>query len=159
MSDRVILLVEDNKDDELLALRAFKRNNISHDVVVVHDGVEAADYLFGTGAYAGRDPSDVPQLVLLDINLPRLCGLDVLRRIRGDVRTQLVTVVMLTSSREEEDVVRSYSLGANSFVRKPVDFEQFAMAVKTLDLYWLRLNEAAPEPARSSRAGSPTRSA
>jgi two-component system response regulator len=154
MTDRAILLAEDNPDDELLALRAFKKSNISNSIVVAHDGVEATDYLFGVGVYAGRDASDVPQLVLLDLNLPRLGGLDVLRRIRDDVRTKLVTVVMLTSSREEEDIVRSYALGANSVVRKPIEFEEFMLAVKTLNQYWLRLNETAPSPRRE---GSTTR--
>jgi two-component system, response regulator len=139
-----ILLVEDNKDDELLTVRALKRNRILNEVVVAHDGVEALDYLFGTGAHAGRDLSVLPQLVLLDLNLPRLGGLDVLRRMRGDERTKLLAVVVLTSSKEEEDVVRSYSLGANSYVRKPVGFEEFSQAVKTLGLYWLLLHEPAP---------------
>ena len=142
MIDKPILLVEDNADDELLTLRAFKKNNIRNTVVVAHDGVEALDYLFGTGQYAGRDANQLPQLVLLDLNLPRLGGLDVLRRIREDERTKLVSVVVLTSSKEDEDVVRSYALGANSFVRKPVEFDQFSEAVKTLGLYWLLINES-----------------
>jgi two-component system response regulator len=144
MTDKPILLVEDNQDDELLTLRAFKKNNIFNEIVVAHDGVEALDYLFGTGAHAGRDPDDLPQLVLLDLNLPRIGGLEVLRRVREDPRTKLLPVVVLTSSKEEEDVVRSYSLGANSFVRKPVEFDQFTQAVKTLGLYWLLINEPAP---------------
>ena len=145
MSDtKHILLVEDNADDELLTRRAFKKNNIMNDVVVARDGAEALDYLFGTGTHAGRNVNDLPQLVLLDLNLPRVSGLDVLRRIRGDDRTKLLNVVVLTSSKEDEDVLRSYSLGANSFVRKPVEFQAFTEAVRTLGLYWLILNETAP---------------
>jgi two-component system response regulator len=142
MTDKAILLVEDNEDDEALTLRAFKKNNILNPVVVAHDGVEALDYLFGTGKYAGRDVADLPQVVLLDLNLPRLGGLDVLRRIRADERTKLLAVVILTSSKEDEDIIRSYSLGANSYVRKPVDFTQFGEAVRALGLYWLLLNES-----------------
>ncbi len=144
MNDKSILLVEDNKDDELLTLRALKKNRIVNEVIVAHDGAEALDYLFGTGLYAGRDSSVVPQLVLLDLNLPRIGGLDVLRRVRSDERTKLLSVVVLTSSKEEEDIIRSYSLGANSYVRKPVDFAEFTEAVRTLGLFWLLLNEAAP---------------
>jgi two-component system response regulator len=141
-----ILLVEDNADDELLTRRAFKKNNILNEVVVARDGVEALDYLFGTGAHAGREVTDLPQLVLLDLNLPRIGGLDVLRRIRADDRTKLLSVVVLTSSKEEEDILRSYALGANSFVRKPVEFQAFTEAVRTLGLFWLILNEKAPAP-------------
>ncbi|WP_146648369.1 response regulator [Labilithrix luteola] len=148
-SGRVILLVEDNEDDEVLTLRALRKNNIANDVVVARDGEEALDYLFGTGAHAGRDASIVPQIILLDLNLPRLSGLDVLRRIRADERTKLLPVVVLTSSKEDEDIVNSYSLGANSYVRKPVDFAQFSEAVKTLGLFWLLLNEV-PSPRRST---------
>lgn len=144
MIDRPILLVEDNADDELLTLRALKKHNIRNPVVVARDGVEALDYLFATGAYAGRDSSALPQLVLLDLNLPRIGGLDVLARIRADDRTKLVAVVVLTSSKQDEDVVQSYSLGANSFVRKPVEFDKFTEAVKTLGLYWLLINESLP---------------
>lgn len=144
MTNKPILLVEDNRDDELLTLRALKKNNILNEVVIAHDGVEALDYLFGTGAYAGRDTSILPQVVLLDLNLPRIGGLDVLRRIRADERTKLLAVVVLTSSKEDEDIIRSYSLGANSFVRKPVEFDQFIHAVRTLGLYWLLLHESAP---------------
>lgn len=147
MSQRVILLVEDNADDEALTLRAFRKNNIMNEVVVAHDGVEAIDYLFGTGEYAGRDTSNQPQIVLLDLNLPRVGGLEVLKRIRGDERTKFVPVVVLTSSKEDEDLIGSYSNGANSYVRKPVDFVQFSEAVKTLGLFWLLLNEKAPTPA------------
>ncbi len=150
MNSAHILLVEDNKDDELLTLRALKKNNILNEVIVAHDGVEALDYLFGTGAYVGRDLSVLPQLVLLDLNLPRIGGLDVLRRIRGDDRTKLLAVVVLTSSKEDEDIIRSYSLGANSYVRKPVDFAQFTEAVKTLGLYWLLLHETPPRMPHSS---------
>jgi two-component system, response regulator len=143
-SNNPILLVEDNQDDEALTLRALKKNNIVNDVVVARDGAEALDYLFGTGAHAGRDLGTMPQLVLLDLNLPRVGGLDVLRRIRGDERTKFLAVVVLTSSKEDEDLISSYSLGANSYVRKPVDFSQFSEAVKTLGLFWLLLNETAP---------------
>ena len=144
MNDKPILLVEDNKDDELLTRRAFKKNNIINELVVARDGVEALDYLFGTGAYVGKDTRLLPQVVLLDLNLPRIGGLDVLRRIRADERTKVLPVVILTSSNEDEDIVRSYALGANSFVRKPVEFDEFIQAIKTLGLYWLILNEAAP---------------
>jgi two-component system response regulator len=144
MTTAPILLVEDNPDDELLTLRSFKKNHIANAVVVARDGVEAVDYLFGSGAYAGRDVSSLPQLVLLDLNLPRMSGLDVLRRIREDERTKFLAVVVLTSSKEEEDIVRSYSLGANSYVRKPVDFAEFNDAVKTLGLFWLLLHQPAP---------------
>jgi two-component system response regulator len=141
MKNGPILLVEDNPDDEVLTLRALKKNNIANDVVVAHDGVEALDYLFGTGAHVGRDLGTMPQVVLLDLNLPRVGGLDVLRRIRADERTKWLAVVVLTSSKEDEDIIKSYSLGANSYVRKPVDFAQFSEAVKTLGLYWLLLHE------------------
>jgi two-component system response regulator len=139
-----ILLVEDNADDELLTTRALKKHAIKNDVIVARDGVEALDYLFGTGIHAGRDTSIRPQVVLLDLNLPRIGGLDVLRRIRGDERTKSLAVVVLTSSKEDEDILRSYALGANGYVRKPVNFEAFNEAVKTLGLYWLLLNETVP---------------
>ena len=144
MEAKIILLVEDNPDDELLTLRAFKKNNILNEVVVTRDGVEALDYLFGTGAYAGRDLREMPQVILLDLKLPKMDGLEVLRRLRADERTKLVPVVILTSSREDQDMIAGYSLGANSYVRKPVDFMQFAEAVRQLGLYWLVLNEAPP---------------
>jgi two-component system, response regulator len=144
MKNSPILLVEDNADDELLTTRAFKKNGILNEVVVARDGVEALDYLFGTGTHKGRDMTQWPQVILLDLNLPRLSGLDVLRRLRGDERTRSLAVVVLTSSKEEEDIVRSYELGANGYVRKPVDFEAFNEAVRTLGLYWLLLNETAP---------------
>ncbi|MBX3203865.1 MAG: response regulator [Labilithrix sp.] len=141
---KMILLVEDNEADEKLTIRALKKSNIANEVVVARDGEEALDYLFGTGAHAGRDTSAAPALTLLDLNLPKLGGLDVLRRMRADDRTRRLPVVMLTSSREDEDVIRSYDLGANAYVRKPVDFGQFAEATKTLGLFWLLLNETAP---------------
>ena len=144
MEDKIILLVEDNADDEKLALRALKKNNIRNEVVVARDGAEALDFLFGTGAYAGRDLSVMPQVVLLDLKLPKLNGLDVLRRLRSDDRTKFLPVVILTSSNEERDRIGGYSLGANSYVRKPVDFNQFSEAARQLGLYWLILNEPAP---------------
>src|SRR5437879_9311056 len=144
MDDKVILLVEDNADDEALTLRALKKNNIKNGVVVSHDGVEALDYLFGTRAFAGREPPSMPQLVLLDLKHPRVDGLEVLRRLRADPRTHLLPVVILTSSKEERDLVNSYSLGANSYVRKPVDFGEFTEAIRPRGLYWLILHEAPP---------------
>jgi len=144
MESKVILLVEDNLKDEALTLRALKKSNIVNDVVVARDGVEALDYLFGTGAHAGRDTSDMPQLVLLDLKLPKVDGLQVLRRMRGDERTRRLPVVVFTSSSEEQDLISSYNLGANSYVRKPVDFEQFLEAARQLGLYWLVLNLIAP---------------
>ena len=143
--ERTILLVEDNPDDEALTLRALKRNNIGNPVVVARDGVEALDWLFGRGAHEGRDPRIVPAVVLLDLKLPRLNGLDVLRELRGDERIRRTPVVVLTSSREEQDLISSYNLGANSYIRKPVDFGQFMDAVRQLGLYWLVLNEAPPQ--------------
>jgi two-component system response regulator len=144
MKDKVILLVEDNRDDEALTLRALKKNNISNEVVIARDGAEALDYLFGRGVYEGRDMSVVPQVVLLDLKLPKVDGLEVLRAIRADVRTKRLPVVILTSSKEERDLLDGYELGANSYVRKPVDFTAFAEAVRNLGLYWLVLNESAP---------------
>lgn len=141
---RTILLVEDNPDDEALTLRAFQKCNLTNKVEVARDGVEALDFLFGTGKHAGRDPRDLPAVILLDLKLPKIDGLEVLRRLRADERTQLAAVVILTSSREERDVVEGYRLGANSYVRKPLDFEQFVQAVKNLGLYWLLLNEPVP---------------
>jgi len=145
MSKRVILLVEDEPDDEELTLLALREHNILNDVVVARDGVEALDYLFATGPYAGRDASVLPQVVLLDLKLPKLSGLQVLERVRADPRAKLLPVVILTSSSEEEDIIASYKLGANSYVRKPVEFDQFAEAVRQLGLYWLLLNEPLPE--------------
>lgn len=138
---KVILLVEDNSSDEKLTVVAFKNCGVSNEVVVVRDGAEALDYLFGTGTYASRDPRVLPTLVLLDLGLPRIDGHEVLRRIRADERTKLLPVVILTSSKEDEDVARGYALGANAYVRKPVDFVEFAQAAKTLGLFWLLLNE------------------
>ncbi|HEU4990378.1 MAG: response regulator [Gemmatimonadota bacterium] len=145
MSNRVILLVEDNPDDRDLTLRAFARSNITNEIVTVSDGVEALDYLFAQGAYADRAASAQPAVVLLDLKLPRLGGLEVLRQLRDDERTRLLPVVILTSSREERDLVEGYRLGANSYVRKPVDFTEFLDATRQLGLYWLLLNEAPPQ--------------
>ncbi len=146
MNNGPILLVENNPDDEILTLRALRRSNIANEVIVAHDGVEALDYLFGTGAYAGRDGQKNPAVVLLDLKLPKLDGLDVLRRLRADTRTALLPVVVLTSSDEEQDIAESYRLGANSYIRKPVDFNQFVEAVQQLGLYWLLLNKLPPHP-------------
>jgi two-component system, response regulator len=142
MENKVILLVEDNPRDEALTRRALAKSNIINEIVVAHDGVEALDYLFGTGAFAGRDLSLMPQLVLLDLKMPKMDGLEVLRKVRADRRTRGLPVVVFTSSSEEEDMISSYSLGANSYVRKPVEFEQFLEATKQLGLYWLVLNES-----------------
>lgn len=142
--DTMILLVEDNPDDEALTLRALRKANVGNDVCVVRDGVEALDFLFGSGGYAKRDTSLTPQVVLLDLKLPKINGLEVLRRIRADERTRLLPVVILTSSDEEKDRIAGYALGANSYVRKPVDFAQFAEAVRQLGLYWLVLNQPPP---------------
>lgn len=146
--DGVILLVEDNPDDEALTVRALRKNNIANEIVVAHDGAEAVDYLFATGAHTD-DASRLPQVVLLDLKLPKLDGLDVLRRIRGDARTRLIPVVVLTSSKEERDLVDSYSLGANSYVQKPVDFGEFVEAARQLGLYWLILNQPPPATRRT----------
>jgi len=144
MNEKIILLVEDNADDEELTLRALKKNNIQNDVVIARDGVEALDYLFGTGAYAGRDTSNVPSVTLLDLKLPKVDGLEVLKRLRADERTKFLPVVILTSSKEEQDLLNGYKFGANSYIRKPVDFAQFMEAVRNLGLYWLLLNESPP---------------
>jgi len=149
MEESVILLVEDNPDDEALTLRALKKNNIRNEVVVARDGVEAVDYLFGIGAHAGRDLSALPHVVLLDLKLPRMDGFEVLERIRASEATKFLPVVILTTSNEDQDRLRGYGLGANSFVRKPVEFDKFIEAVRQLGLYWLILNEAAPAPRRS----------
>ncbi|HTK81845.1 MAG TPA: response regulator [Bacteroidota bacterium] len=150
MKPKRILLIEDNPDDEALTIRALKQNSIVNEIIVAHDGIEALDYLFGTGTFAGRDTSDVPELVLLDLKLPKIDGLEVLRRVRSDERTSLLPVVILTSSKEERDLINGYKLGANSYIRKPVDFVQFTDAVKQLKLYWLVLNERAPKPRSQS---------
>ena len=144
MSDKIILLVEDNADDELLTRRAFQKNNILNEVVVAHDGVEALDYLFATGPHEGHSLVPPTAVILLDINLPRIGGLEVLRRLRADERTRMLPVVVLTSSREEQDLVESYRLGANSYVRKPVNFIDFVDATRQLGMYWLILNEQPP---------------
>ena len=144
MENKVILLVEDNPKDEALTLRALKKSNVANEVVVARDGVEALDYLFGTGMHAGRDMSVMPQLVLLDLKLPKVDGLQVLQKIRSGEHTRRLPVVIFTSSNEEEDMINSYNLGANSYVRKPVEFEQFLEATRQLGLYWLVLNEIAP---------------
>jgi two-component system, response regulator len=144
MEEKIILLVEDNPDDVDLTIRAFKQNNISNKVVVARDGAEALDYLMGKGIYAGRDEKDLPVVVLLDLKLPKIGGLEVLKHIRSNEITRLLPVVILTSSIEENDVINGYKLGANSYIRKPVDFTQFVDAIKLLGLYWLIWNEPAP---------------
>jgi len=144
MHSDIILLVEDNPDDVDLTLRAFEKNNIANAIFVVRDGAEALDYLFARGAYSGRDRRDIPAVVLLDLKLPKVDGLEVLKQVRADPHVRLVPIVILTSSREEQDRLRGYSLGANSYVQKPVDFERFSEAARQLGLYWLVLNEAPP---------------
>ena len=141
MEKKMIFLVEDNPDDEALMLRALKKNNIAYEIVVARDGAEAVDFLFADGAYEARRPDEQPQLILLDLKLPKLGGLEVLRRIRGDARTRFIPVVVLTTSTEQRDIVESYSLGANSYVQKPVDFNEFIDATRQLGTYWLRLNQ------------------
>jgi CheY-like chemotaxis protein len=143
-NSRVILLVEDNPDDEALAMRALKRHHIGNEIIVARDGVEALDYLFGTGLYAGRDITFKPSVVLLDLKLPRIDGLEVLRRLRESELTRLLPVVILTTSSEEQDLLDSYSLGCNSYIRKPVDFLQFSEAIRQLGMYWLLMNEPPP---------------
>jgi CheY-like chemotaxis protein len=145
MENPTILLVEDNPDDELLTLRALKKNNIGDHVFVVRDGEEALDFLFCRNAYADRDPHDLPRLILLDIKLPKLNGLEVLRRLRADKRTRLLPIVMLTASKEEHDLIEGYSNKVNSYIRKPVDFVQFTEYIRELGSYWLILNEAPPK--------------
>jgi two-component system response regulator len=153
MSNPFILLVEDNPNDEALTLRALKKHNILNEVVVARDGAEALDYLFAQGAHSSRDPTDLPEVVLLDLNLPKVGGLEVLRRIRAEEATKLLPVVILTSSNEDRDLIEGYTSGANSYVVKPVDFTQFSDAVRQLGLYWLVLNQKAP-----SRGVPPQRS-
>ncbi|HMN60112.1 MAG TPA: response regulator [Anaerolinea sp.] len=144
MMDGYILLVEDNQDDEELTLIAFKKANILNEIIITRDGQEALDFLYAQGDYAGRDPGDLPQVILLDLKLPKLSGLEVLERVRSDPRTRLVPVVVMTSSSEEEDILSSYRLGANSYVRKPVEFQRFADSVRQLGLYWLLINQTPP---------------
>jgi CheY-like chemotaxis protein len=143
-NSRVILLVEDNPDDEALTIRALKRHHVGNEIIVAHDGVEALDYLFGTGLYADRDVTVKPSVILLDLKLPRIDGLEVLRRIRESESTKLLPVVVLTTSSEEQDLLTSYSLGCNSYIRKPVDFLQFSEAIRQLGMYWLLMNEPPP---------------
>jgi len=145
VSDKSILLVEDNPDDAALTVHALETNNIGNRLVIARDGVEALDYMFCTGAYAGRDPNDHPSVVLLDLKLPKIDGLEVLRRVRASESTRLQPVVILTSSNEEEDRIKGYTLGANSYVRKPVDFDDFVRAAGQLGLYWLLLNQTPPQ--------------
>ena len=145
MKEKVILLVEDHPDDEELTMRALAKNNILNQVVVARDGVQALEYLLGTGAHAGRDTTVMPQLILLDLKLPKIDGLEVLRRLRANERTRFLPIVILTSSKEEQDLIKSYKLGANSYIRKPVDFLEFTKAVQQLGLYWLILNEPVPD--------------
>lgn len=145
--DKTILLVEDSPDDVKLTLRAFKQSNIANPIDVVHDGIEALDYLFARGAFSGRADTPPPTLIVLDLKLPKLDGLGVLKAIRADARTRLIPVVILTSSKEDQDVVSGYALGANSYVRKPVDFAEFMEAAKVLGIYWLMLNQTLPESA------------
>ena len=141
MNRKTLLLVEDNPDDEALTLRALRRNNVANEIIVARDGQEALDYLFGTGAFDGRDTVEQPQVILLDLKLPKIDGLQVLEQLRAELKTRHIPVVVLTSSNEESDIIRSYDLGANSYVRKPVDFEQFLQAARQLGLYWMILNE------------------
>ena len=146
MNKRIIMIVEDNEDDLELALRAFRLNHVLNEIVVARDGVEALDYLFGTGPHAGRNLCIMPEVVLLDLKMPRLGGLEVLRRIKADERTRYLPVVVLTSSDEEKDMIDSYHYGVNSYIRKPVDFEQFTEAVRQLSLYWMVLNQCPRNP-------------
>lgn len=145
MKNKSILLVEDNPDDEVLTVHALKSSGLTNAIIVARDGVECLEYLFGEGAYAGRDLSEQPTVILLDLNMPRMGGLETLSRLRADPRTKHLPVVILTTSKEESDLVASYDRGANSFVRKPVDFEQFTEAARNLGMYWLLLNEMPPQ--------------
>lgn len=144
MNDKMILLIEDNPDDELLMLRALTKNNIANEVYVARDGEEALDFLYGTGTYADRDLNEMPQLILLDLKLPKIDGLKVLKRLREEETTKKIPVVVLTTSAEQQDIVRSYDLGANSYVQKPIDFNEFIEATRQLGLYWLVINKTAP---------------
>jgi two-component system response regulator len=144
METKIILLVEDNPDDEMLTLRALKKNNIMNEVVVARDGAEALDYLFSIGKYTGGDLIKKLAVILLDLKLPKIDGMEVLRRIRDDAKTRLLPVVILTSSKEEQDLINGYKFGANSYIRKPVDFDKFVEAIRQLGLYWLVLNEVPP---------------
>ena len=146
MDNKMILLVEDNRDDEVLTLRAFKKSPFENTVIVERDGAEALDFLFCRGLYADRDPGEMPYVILLDLKLPKLDGLEVLRQVRADVRTRLLPVVILTSSNEERDLIEGYQLGANSYIRKPVDFNRFVEAAQNLGLYWLVSNQVSPRP-------------
>jgi two-component system, response regulator len=145
MNYKMILLVEDNADDELLTLRALNKNKIANKIEVVRDGAEALDFLFATGSHASRDPRELPQVILLDLKLPKVDGFEVLRQIRANPHTRMLPVVVLTSSKEEQDLIQAYSIGVNSYVHKPVDFNQFVEAIGQLGLYWLVLNEAPPQ--------------
>ena len=145
-AEKIILLVEDNPDDEALTMRALKQSKLANEIIITRDGNEALEFMFGTGKFEGRDVSHTPAVVLLDLKLPKLSGLEVLERLRADPRTKLVPVVVLTSSSEDEDMLRSYQLGANSYVRKPVVFGKFADAVSQLGLYWVLLNQLPPKP-------------
>jgi len=145
MKEKFILLVEDNPDDEALTMRAFKKNNIKNKIVVARDGVEALDFLLCRNVYSDRDPMEMPEVILLDLKLPKLDGLEVLRQMRNNEHTKLLPVVVLTSSKEDQDIIESYNLGANSYIRKPVDFIQFSKAIKHLGVYWLLLNETPPQ--------------
>ena len=147
MNDGLILLIEDNRDDEDLTLRAFKKNNLKNEVKVARDGADALDFLFGQGAYKDRDMSVTPQLILLDLKLPKVDGLEVLREIKGNPQTRAIPVVVLTSSKQEKDMVESYRLGVNSYVQKPVDFERFRQAINALGMYWLLINQTPPAKA------------
>jgi CheY-like chemotaxis protein len=144
LEEKIILLVEDNHDDVILTERALKKSHILNTLIVAKDGAEALDYIFGTGNYSGRDTSIMPEVILLDLKLPKIDGLEVLKRIRSDKRTNILPVVILTSSKEESDLITGYALGANSYIRKPVNFNQFVEAIRQLGLYWLVLNEAPP---------------
>ncbi len=144
MTNKTILLVEDNADDEKLTVRALKKNSVANELFIARDGAQALDYIFGTGEHVGRNIHDLPAVILLDLKLPKIDGLEVLRRIRADDRTKSLPIVILTSSKEEQDLIGSYSLGANSYIRKPVDFNQFIEAVRQLGIYWLVLNEIPP---------------